>query len=151
MTQTHLTQTDWNIRLYLYEMLVNTGSAPSHDAIAKKFDIPIGEAKQALHRLNDAHLIFLRPDTDDLMMAFPLSAVKTDYQVRLNGVDIYANCAWDSLGIPAMVKQDAQITISHPTTREAINYAVVDGTLQGEGFVHIAKPFAEWYDDLIDT
>ncbi len=151
MATISLTQQDWDIRLYLYQTLVQTGHAPSHEEIATQFSIPIDEAQQALHRLNEAHLIFLQPNTYDLMMLFPLSAIETDYQVTVDGVQLYANCAWDSLGIPAMLNKDAQITVRHPISRQALTYAVSDGALQGEGVVHFAKPFIEWYDDLVDT
>jgi len=151
MADVNLTQTDWDVRLFLYETIVSTGDVPPSAVIADHFDMTIAEATQVLRRLHDAHLIFLSPNTDELMMAFPLSAIETDYKVVVDGVILYANCAWDSLGIPAMIGKDATITVTHPTTREAITYAVVDGQLQGEGLLHIAKPFAQWYDDLIDT
>lgn len=152
MTKPHLGQQDWDIRLHIYHVLSTTGHAPSYQDIADHFDIGHEVARQALHRLHDAHLLFLYPNTDEVMMAFPFSAVKTDYRVIVDGVTIYANCAWDSLGIPAMLKKDAQISISHPISRETVTVAVKDGELQTNGgVVHYARPFANWYDDLIDT
>lgn len=147
-----LTQQDWDIRLAVYRWMTSTGHAPTDQDIASELDLPQETIRQAFHRLNKAHALFLQPDTDEIRMAHPLSAIPTDYQVEVEGISLYANCAWDSLGIPAMLGKDARVTIRHPQTRETINCAIVRGELQaGEGVVHFALPFAEWYDDLIHT
>lgn len=153
MAHTQLTAQDWDIRLYIYETLVKTGHVPSHQQTARHFDIGDEVARLAYRRLHDAHLLFLYPNTDEIMMAFPLSGIKTPYQVIVDDVTLYANCAWDSLGIPAMLGKDAQVTVEHPLTQETITYTIHNGELQAEGgsVVHYALPFAAWYDDLIDT
>lgn len=153
MTGLKPTRADWDIRLYVYEVFVGRGRPPSHQAIAACFGIAAEAARQALRRLHAAHALFLRSGSGDILMAHPLSAVETDYQVETGGVMLYANCAWDSLGIPAMLKQDAQISVRHPLSRERIQYAVKKGRLEAdsEGCVHFARPFKRWHDDIIDT
>lgn len=152
MADQQLTHQDWDIRLYIYQIMTTTGQTPDYHTIAEHFAMTPQSARQALHRLNDAHALFLQPNSDDVLMAFPLSAVKTDYEVVVDDVTLYANCAWDSLGIPAMLGKDAEITVKHPTTRETIHYAVQNGELQAdEGIIHFAIPFGKWYDNLIDT
>ena len=153
MADVNLTQQDWEIRLHVYDVIVATGQAPSYPDIAQHFAIPDKDARQALHRLNDGHALFLRPESDDILMAHPLSAIDADYEVMVDGITLYANCAWDSLGIPAMLHKDARITMKHPLTRETISYAVKDSQLLTDegGYVHFALPFIRWYDDLIDT
>jgi len=146
------TQQDWDIRLYIYQVMVTTGQAPSVQTTAQQFNMSSEEARLAYHRLHNAHALFLHPYRDDIMMAHPLSAVETDYQVVVDEVALYANCAWDSLGIPAMLAKDAHITVTHPTTRDIITYSIIDGELQSdEGYVHFLLPFTQWYDDLIHT
>jgi len=153
MAEINLTPQDWDIRLYIYDVLVTTGKAPSYQATAQQFAIDAEEARLAYHRLNAGHALFLRPDSDEIMMAHPLSAIETDYQVQVDEVTVYANCAWDSLGIPAMLGKDAHITVTHPISREIITYDVIDGNLHTDdgGYVHFLLPFTQWYDDLIDT
>lgn len=153
MPDTPLTQQDWDIRLYIYDTLAATGQAPSYQETAEHFGIGAEVARLAYRRLHNAHLLFMYPNTDEIMMAFPLSGVKTPYQVQVDNVTLYANCAWDSLGIPAMLGKDAQVTVTHPLTQETLTYAIEDGVLQADagGVVHYALPFAAWYNDLIDT
>lgn len=153
MADINLTRKDWDIRLYVYDRFVAKGKAPTYQATAGHFAIPDEEARLAYHRLNDAHALFLRPHTDDILMAHPLSAIETDYQVQVDAVTLYANCAWDSLGIPAMLGKDAHITVTHPINQDMITYDVIDGELHAgdRGYVHFLLPFSQWYDDLIHT
>jgi len=148
-----LTDTDWDIRLFIYNSLVASGCAPDVKAISAQFGISADNARNALQRLRDAHSLVLRAGSSDILMANPLSAVPTDYRVLIGNTALYANCAWDSLGIPAMLGADARIKARHPLTGELIEFLVEDCRLQncGDHLVHFAKPFRNWYDDIIDT
>ncbi len=42
-------------------------------------------------------------------MAWPFSGVETLFQVSVSDKTYFANCAWDSLGIPAALHTDAEI------------------------------------------
>ena len=143
---------DWQIRQHIYARLVGTGRAPSTDDIAEHFGIVLRDASAALQRLHDAHALAL-DESGAILMAHPLSAVQTDYRARIDGRWLYANCAWDSLGIPAMLGCDAQIEALHPATRQPIRYAITGGQLVSAegGLVHFAQPFRNWYDDIVET
>ena len=145
-------ESDWQIRQYIYARLIATGRAPDIHDIAAQFDLQLANVQAALQRLHDAHTLVLADD-GALLMAHPLSAVPSDYRARIDGRWLYANCAWDSLGIPAMLGQDAQIEALHPMTRQPIRYAVSGGQLVGAdgGLVHFAQPFRHWYDDIVET
>lgn len=148
-----LTETDWDIRLYIYEAITETGSAPSARELGARFAIPPMEARQALQRLHDAHALVLKAGSGEILMANPFSAVSTDYRVYVGDNTHYANCAWDSLGIPAMLCADARIEARHPLSGELVEYGVEQGKLIGgrRKLVHFAKPFRQWYDDIVDT
>jgi hypothetical protein len=85
-------------------------------------------------------------------MANPLSAVPTPYRVRINDRSLFANCAWDSLGIPAMLAGDARIEATIDD-REPLYYTIEGGELRADDrfVVHFPKPFRVWYDDLVQT
>ena len=146
------TDRDWQIRQHVYTRLVAASRAPSVADIAAQFDISREDAHAALRRLDSAHALVL-DSSSEVLMAHPLSAVPTDYRALINGRWLYANCAWDSLGIPAMMGCDAQIEALHPITREPIAYAIENERLVGaEGaLVHFARPFRHWYDDIVET
>ena len=146
------TARDWDIRLFVYELLIATGAAATHADIANQFSISPDDARQSLLRLHHAHALVLAAD-GEVLMAHPLSAVPSDYRVDVDAVTLYANCAWDSLGIPAMLGCDARVQAIHPLTREPVTYAVQQGELVDDdgGLVHFAHAFRHWYDDIVDT
>ena len=147
------TAADWQIRHYVFEVLCASGAAPSIQAIARRFAATETEAQRSLRRLHEVHALVLMAGSDDILMANPLSALPTDYRVLINDVALYANCAWDSLGIPAMLGCDAKIEASHALSGEVMHYAVDDSELhdEAEGLVHFAHPFRQWYDNIVDT
>ena len=68
------------------------------------------------------------------------------------GVGLYANCAWDAPGIPAMLGQDADVEARCSPRGEPMRFSVRAGELQAEdALVHFALPFRRWYDDLVET
>ncbi len=147
------TDNDWRIRQYIYEALVTSGHPPDARAIGERFGMSTGDARRALRRLHDAHALVLQPVGDAVLMAHPLSAAPTDYRVLVGGVALYANCAWDSLGIPAMLGCDATVEARHPLTGDRLRYSVEAGRLRGgsDCLVHFAHPFRHWYDDIVET
>lgn len=146
-------QMDWDIRLFVYRLFASRGCPPSVEEIARHFQMAVPNVREALHRLHKSHALFLRPGSDDILMANPLSAVATDYRVTVGKRRLYANCAWDALGIPAMLHADARIEARHALDRDLVHFSIEDSRLSSEsgGMVHFAKPFRNWYDNLIDT
>ena len=145
------TETDWQIRHFIYEYWVEQSGPPDAGAIARRFALPKREALAALRRLHEAHALVLKANGEDILMAPPFSAVPTDYRVMVDDKSYYANCAWDSLGIPAALDRDAAIEARHPLSRDIVRYAVQSGRLAGDGLVHFARPFRQWYEDIVDT
>lgn len=146
------TDRDWDIRLFIYQFFIEQALPPEIDETAEQFGISSDEARDAYRCLHDAHTIFLEPGTHSIRIANPLSAVPTDYRVEVGNRWLYANCAWDSLGVPAMLGSDARIEAREAHSREVIEYAIEDGELKGDGgLVHFPIPFRHWYDDLIHT
>ena len=114
-----LSVADLQIRLAVYHyMLAHTG-APSPDELATLVAMNAAEVRQALRRLHQHHLLVLHPGTDSIRMAHPLSAIPTAYPVQVAGMRLWANCAWDSLGIPAMLGSDAGIDTSFTFSGES--------------------------------
>jgi hypothetical protein len=143
---------DWAVRAAIYDRLAATGRAPTVAEIAEW----VGDADQAkasLRRLHDAHLIVL-DDVGEILMALPFSAVATAHRVVAGSRSWWANCAWDSLAIPAALGVDADIEAEWMDTGEPVGLRVVDGRLERHedaGFVHFERPAARWWDDIVET
>ena len=147
------TESDWQLRLRIYEELSASGLAPSAHDLAADAGIAVGEVRQALQRLQAAHALVLHEGSGDILMAHPLSASPTDYRALLGARSLYANCAWDSLGIPAMLGANARVQARHPLNGDLVQYSVHAGQLVGgrDLLVHFALPFRQWYADIVDT
>ncbi len=79
------------------------------DETASHFALTHEEAASAYEELHRRHAIFLKPGTHDILMANPFSGVETPFKVHANNKTYFANCAWDSFGIPAALDVDAEI------------------------------------------
>lgn len=148
-----LTERDWEIRLFIYRFIVEHGRAPGVDETAARFRISCDDARTSYHRLHGPHQIVLDDGTDTIRMAIPLSAIPTKHLVRIDGTCIYANCAWDSLGVAAMLHADAGIDAPVEGIDESISYAIEDGLLNAPDDLSIRfpVPLKKWFDDIVDT
>jgi hypothetical protein len=101
-----------------------------------------------LRRLHDAHALVLDQD-GEVRMALPFSSVEIDYRVVSGARSWWANCAWDSLAIPAALGIDATI---EATWSDSGELAVVDGHLNfTDGFIHFFIRACRWWDDIVET
>lgn len=114
----------------LLPVFAATGSPPAVADAAAAAGLPPGAAAGALAELVGADLVALGPD-GAVAGAFPLSAVPTRHHVRVDGGPVlYAMCAVDALGMPAMLGAAGTVTSTDPVTGQDIDVRVgADGTL----------------------
>lgn len=143
----------WHIRHFIYRQLAQTGRAPQPSQAAKALGTTLAETEAAYQQLHQRHAILLQAGTTTVRMANPFSGIPTDFNVQSGGIHYYANCAWDSLGIPVALHADAQIDSHCTFSGDPIHLQVQQGQVIGDThvLVHFAVPFAHWYDDLIHT
>ena len=131
---------DADVRLAIYERFVENGEPPAPwDA----------GAADAFRRLAAAHTIVLKPGTDEIWMAAPLSAVPTDFRVKTARGAFWGNCVWDGLGVIAMLGGDGTVETHCADCEEPMTLRVEAGELvEGDGIAHFAVPAARWWDDI---
>lgn len=145
-------KTLWDIRAFVYSHFADTTHAPSVDQTVAAFALTHEQAASAYVALHARHAFFLNPGTHDIMMANPFSGVETPFRVHANGKIYFANCAWDSLGIPAILHADADIEAACTQSGDPITLQVRDGQVsESDVLVHFLVPFERWYDDLVFT
>ena len=87
-----------------------SGATPKLATLAVQSQIPPVEIQQILHRLSSMDLLVLDTRGDTILAAYPFSATPTPHQVRLVNRKVFALCAIDALGIPAMLQEEATIS-----------------------------------------
>jgi hypothetical protein len=147
-------QSDDLVRKVVYDVTLTRGFPPSLADAAKSLGATLAEARAAFRRLADAHVLVLQPDSDEILMANPFSAVPTPFVVELDAFTCFGNCIWDALGIGAMMKRDARIKTSCGDCSAVMELRVADGVLQDtpqnmQGLIHFALPARRWWDDIV--
>jgi len=141
---------DAHLRNRIYGAFAETGRPPSSVQLADWCGGRL-DAQQSLRRLHDAHAIVV-DDSGEIRMALPFSAVDTGHTVVAEDRSWFANCAWDTLAIPAALDVDATIEATYLDTGEPVELAVVDGELShSDGFIHFQICAQRWWDDIIET
>ena len=142
----------WQVRAFVYQHFTTTTRPPTIEETATRFDLTPEQATTVYSELGQRHAVFLDPGTPNIRMANPFSAIPTTFHVRANGKAYWANCAWDSLGIPAALHTDATIEAICAENQRPITLRVQNGrVVSHDERAHFLVPFRRWYDDLIFT
>jgi hypothetical protein len=143
---------DIRVRSYVYDQALTLGRPPTRRAICEALGYEQDVLLASLQRLGNAHILVLRPDTGEIVMASPFSGVPTPFLVEWGRVKGFANCIWDALGIPAMLHSDATISTDCGCCGMPMQLVVARNQLQpAEGIVHFAFPAVRWWDNIILT
>lgn len=159
MANEHDTDTDadtreWDqrVRAAVYDALFTRGAIPLVAEIAAGSGRAPDEVRAALQRLTRDHLIVLHPESGEIMMALPFSATPTPFQVEASGHTYWGNCAWDALGILAMLKTDGRVLTRCGDCDEPMTLIIQDGAVvETPGLAHFGAPARVWWDDIIFT
>lgn len=144
---------DTTVKLHIYETIARTTRPPTSREAGQALGAPAAEVEAAFERLHQKRLLVPEPgDPGRIRMAPPFSGVPTPFVVKANGMAYYANCAWDSLGIPAALHTDAEVEAADGYSGEPIMLEVKDGEpVPQECAIHFAVPAAHWWRDIIYT
>lgn len=143
---------DTGIKLAIYTHIARTTEAPSPAHIAAAVGASEPEVRAAYRRLYQKRVLVLEPDGVSIRMAPPFSGVPTQHRVRVAGKDYFANCAWDALGIPAALRQPAEVFSRCEQSLDPIHLRVHETGPEPEPCViHFAVPAALWWQDIVFT
>jgi hypothetical protein len=139
----------WQIRVFIYRHFAETTRPPRVEATSWHFGLTYEEAASAFEELSKRHALFLEPGTHHIQMAWPFSGVETPFKVHVNDNTYFANCAWDSLGIPAALHAEAEIEAACAQSGAPIHITLSEQQVQySSALVHFLVPFKSWYTDL---
>jgi len=144
---------DTSVKLNIYDTLARTTQAPTSFEVAQALQAPLEAVEAAFHRLHQKRLLVPEPgDPSHIRMAPPFSGVQTPFRVLIQDKVYYANCAWDALGIPAALHQDAVVEAPDGQTGEPMTLEVRQAQpVPRPCLIHFAVPAARWWEDIIYT
>src|SRR5215471_6860192 len=98
---------DTQTKLAIYRHFAETGQRPSLEVVAERVSANANSVREAYVRLRAERVLVLEPDGVSIRMAPPFSGVQTQHVVIVGDTNYFANCAWDSFGIPAALHRPA--------------------------------------------
>ena len=138
-----------DIRVFIYDWIVAHGEPPHTEDIGAHVGLSPTGAREAIANLNIGKAVLCDPTSGEIWMAGPFAASETPYRVVGAHASWFANCAWDSLGIAAIVNEDVIIDTSCGDCGDPMRLRVKRGEgVQGDGLVHLLLPVREWYRDI---
>lgn len=142
---------DQKVRQRVYEVALATGMPPTVTALVDALGLARDEAETSLQRLAEGHVLVLQPESREILMAPPFSAVPTPFLVQTAKYSCFGNCIWDALGVAAMLQIDARIDTSCQDCGTPMSVAVRSEEVSPDGLVHFAIPAKEWWADIVFT
>ena len=103
-----------SLHRFILETFATAGRSPSLEDIRARFELEtVEEAESRVAQLEAAGAIHRMPDDRSITHAYPFSNEPTSHRVQLDsGPRVFAMCAIDALGMPFMLKRDAEIESS---------------------------------------
>ena len=140
---------DRTVRARIYDHFHRTGAAPTHEALAESTGITPSEVTASLRRLAAAHALALAPGSENIWMAHPFSSCPTAFPVSTPTILYWANCAWDAVSIPSMLRVDATVRARCAAAGDTMDLEFRDGELtSGSALVHFAVPPRRFWDNV---
>ncbi len=80
-----------DVRLFVYRYFVEKCRAPKVVEVADALAVEPGYIKRAFESLETQHILVLDPDSREVWMAMPFSAVLTEFKVTIGDSSWWAN------------------------------------------------------------
>jgi len=140
------------VKLAVYRTTARLGAPPPPGVLATQLGVSLDEIKEAYSALAKRRLLALESDGLTIRMAPPFSGVPTQHRVRVAGIDYFANCAWDALGIPAALGQPGEVLSRCEQSLEPLCLRVgPNGPDPSRWLFHCVVPAAHWWKDIVYT
>ena len=144
---------DTQTKLAVYRHFAETGQRPSLEVVAQSVGSDVGSVRESYVRLRAQRVLVLEADAESIRMAPPFSGVPTQHVVIVDETKYFANCAWDSFGIPAALHRPGQIHSRCEESGEPLHLEIgLDGPPPPCNWLfHCLVPTARWWDDIVFT
>ena len=143
---------DAQVKMAVYRHFAETGRRPSSQDMAERVGSDAGSVLDAYSRLRAHRVLVLEADGASIRMAPPFSGIPTQHVVEAGGIQYFANCAWDALGVPAALNKPATVHSRCGQSDEPLRLEVgLQGPGSSDWLFHCLVPAANWWDDIVFT
>jgi hypothetical protein len=143
---------DTQTKLAIYRHFAETGRRPSLEVVAERVGSSVNDVRETYGRLRAQRVLALEPDGESIRMAPPFSGVPTQHVVIVDGTSYFANCAWDSFGIPAALNRPGRVQSRCEQSGEPLELETgLEGPPPCDWLFHCLVPAAKWWDNIVFT
>lgn len=121
-----LTETEQRLSLAIYKRF-RLGEPASSSALA----LTTGIARTEVERALDSWPGVFRNEAGDVMGHWGLSITQMAHSIRIDGRELWAWCAWDTLFLPLLMGVCAEVTSKDPVTGNSIRLSVTPAGVEG--------------------
>ncbi len=138
----------------VFDYFHENSRAPVLEEIMQQFHLGRDDAYSLLSQLEKSHHILLLPGTQRILMANPFS-ITTPFTDIINGKKYFANCAWDTISLHVMLRQDTTVDAYCHHCAEPISISLsqekIMSSKPASPLIYLSVPVSKWYDNLINT
>lgn len=132
--------------------IIDNGFAPEAVTLSEILTTDVNEIEKELYDLQEYHGVVLHPTEPKIWVIHPFSLAPTNFLVESRGKQWWGNCAWCSLGIAALIKEDLAITTNLGAHDEQVTIHIINGEVQETNLcIHFPIPMARAWDNVIYT
>jgi hypothetical protein len=144
-----LTPIDLAVRRTILDTFAR-GGIPTRLSVAQALDLDRTAVAASYLALAASHVIVPDPESGEVWMAMPFSAVPTEFRVVVGERSVWANCAWDAFGVAAALGADVDYVTLCPASNQPVRAGVRRGLAYADAgaVAHVAVPAARWWDDI---
>lgn len=136
----------------ILQHIIKKGYAPDAETLADILRTDQEEIKKCLYNLQEYHGVVLHPGRLSVWVIHPFALSPTNFLVKSSNGTWWGNCAWCSLGIAALLKEDLTITTRFGAYDEQIIIHVKEGRIEEKNLlVHFPVPMSRAWDNVIYT
>ncbi len=136
----------------ILKYIIEKGYAPGVSQLSKILSEEENSVVQALYDLQEYHGVVLHPNEPKIWVIHPFSLAPTNFLVETKSGKWWGNCAWCSLGVAALLKEDLTITTTFGAHGEKIIIHIQDGEVEEKDLlVHFPIPMKKAWDNVIYT
>jgi hypothetical protein len=144
--------TNSNLHHAIIKGIIDNGFAPNVEDLSKILNVSKEEIIKGLHRLQEYHGVVLHPNEPKIWVIHPFSLAPTNFYIKSNKGEWWGNCAWCSLGVAALLKDDVKITTTIGAETKQIEINIINGEIQEKNyFIHFPIPMKNAWDNVIYT
>lgn len=144
--------TNGSLHYAIIRHIIDKGFAPDVAVLSEILKTSKAEIERGLYELQDYHGVVLHPKEPKVWVIHPFATSATNFLVKSARGVWWGNCAWCSLGVAALLKEDLTITTNLGAYDQQVVIHITDGKiLETDMFVHFPIPMTRAWDNVVYT